>query len=153
MPNETGLAARLIPVSALDGNAQLQCRGVVMPERSRALRFLLLLDLLPITLIFGQAVAHVGERPGKVRLSSPVWLIGQQTLYSGFGAFASVAEPLPIVLASILSVLLRVVRSAGRHVLLAVLRSSAGLIEWSLVVSPMNICWEGERRQSCRPRD
>jgi hypothetical protein len=110
-----------------------------MPERSTPLRCLLFLDLLLITLIFGLAFAHVMELPGKLRLSGPVWLTVQQTLYSSFGPFASVVEPLGIVLAwIILIMLLRHEKPAGRLVLLAALFSSAGLIEWFTVVSPMN---------------
>lgn len=111
---------------------------VMMQKCSSALRFLLYLNLLLITLIFGLAFAHVMELPGKLRLSGPVWLIVQQTLYNGFGPFASVVEPLGILLAWILTLVLRHERPAGRLVLLAALCSSAGLIEWFLVVSPMN---------------
>jgi len=110
----------------------------MIPERSSASRFLLFLNLLLVTLIFGLAFAHVMEVPGKLRLTGPVWLIVQQTLYNGFGPFASVVEPLAIVLAWVLAVLLRHERPAGRLVLLAALCTSAGLIEWFLVVSPMN---------------
>jgi len=110
----------------------------MVPQRSSALRFLLFLNLLLIMLVFGLAFAHVMELPGKLRLTGPVWLIVQQTLYNGFGPFASVVEPLAIVLAWILTVLLRHERPAGRLVLLAALCSSAGLIEWFVVVSPMN---------------
>jgi hypothetical protein len=110
----------------------------MQPERSSALRFLLFVNLLLITLIFGLAFAHMMELPGKLRLSGAIWLIVQQALYNGFGPFASVVEPLAIVLAWILAVLLHHERPAGRLVLLAALCSSVGLIEWFVVVSPVN---------------
>jgi hypothetical protein len=109
-----------------------------MPGRSTLLRVLVFLDLLLIVLIFGLAFAHVMELPGKLRLGGPAWLTVQQTLYIGFGPFASVVEPLGIALAWILAVLLRCERRAGRLVLLAALCSSVGLVEWFAVVSPMN---------------
>lgn len=109
-----------------------------MTERSTLLRCLLFVNLVLITLVFSLAFSHVMELPGKLRLAGPVWLIVQQTVYNSFGPFAAVAEPLGIGLAWILTVLLRHERPAGRLVLLAALFSSAGLIEWFIVVSPMN---------------
>lgn len=109
-----------------------------MPERRSLLRFVLFVDLLLITLIFSLAFSHVMELPGKLQLNGPVWLIVQQTLYNSFGPFASVVEPSGIALAWILAVLLRHERPAGRLVLLAAACSSAGLIVWFVVVSPMN---------------
>lgn len=91
-----------------------------------------------IALVFSLAFSHVMELPGKLQLSSTVWLVVQQTLYNSFGPFASVVEPLGIALAWILTVLLRHERPGGRLVLLAAICSSAGLIEWAIVVSPMN---------------
>ena len=109
-----------------------------MPERSTLLRFLLFIDLLLIALVFGLAFAHAMELPGKLQLNGPVWLTVQRTLYNSFGPFASVAEPLGIGLAWILAMLLRHETPAGRLVLLAAVCSSAGLIDWLIVVSPMN---------------
>jgi len=110
----------------------------MIPDRSSVLRFLLFLNLLLITLVFGLAFTHVMELPGKLLLSGSVWLTVQRTLYTSFGPFASVVEPLGIALAWTLAVLLRHERPAGRLVLLAALCSSAGVIEWFIVVSPMN---------------
>ena len=109
-----------------------------MSERSSLLQFLLIVDLLLIALVFSLAFSHVMELPGKLQLSSTVWLSVQQTLYNSFGPFASVVEPLGIALAWILTVLLRHERPGGRLVLLAAICSSAGLIEWFVVVSPVN---------------
>jgi len=109
-----------------------------MSQRWSLLRFLLIVDLLLIMLVFSLAFSHVMELPGKLQLSGAVWLIVQQTLYNGFGPFASVVEPLAIALSWVLAVLVHHERPAGRLVLLAAICSSAGLIEWFVVVSPLN---------------
>lgn len=108
-----------------------------MPPTVR-LRLLLFADLLLLTSIFGLSFAHVMELPGKLQLSAPVWLAVQQTLYNAFGPFASVAEPLGILLAWLLAILLRRMWPAGWLMLLAALSTTAGLALWFALVAPMN---------------
>lgn len=114
-----------------------------MLHRTSLVRYLLLLDLVLVTLIFGLAFAHVMELPGKLQLPGPVWLTVQQTLYNTFGPFASVVEPLGILLAWLLALLLRREKQAGRLVLAAAICTSVGLAVWFAVVSPMNVRLNG----------
>lgn len=101
-------------------------------------RILLFADLLLAALVFGLSFAHVMELPGKLQLTGPVWLAVQQHLYNSFGPFASVAEPLAILLAWVLTVRLWRQGAAGWLALLAALCSAAALLLWFAVVSPMN---------------
>src|SRR5215831_6175436 len=101
----------------------------------RLLRFLVLLG---IVLVFGLAFAHVVELPGKLQLSGADWLMVQQHLYIGFGALASVVEPLTIVLAWVLVFLLRRRKERFAPELIGALCVSAGLVQWALVVAPVN---------------
>lgn len=99
--------------------------------------------LLLVTLVFGLSFAHVMELPGKLRLDGPAWLAVQQNLYVAFGPFASVAEPLAILLTWVSAFILRGRRPAFVLTLLAALCSTAGLVVWFLVVAPMNTLLNG----------
>ena len=97
-----------------------------------------LAGLVCALLIFAMAFAHVMELPGKLRLDGSSWLTIQQNLYIAFGPAAAVLEPLAIVLAW---VLVLVLRREGRDYglpLLAATCMTVGLIEWALIVQPMN---------------
>jgi hypothetical protein len=109
----------------------------------RRLALLRFADLLVVALVFGLTFAHVLELPGKLRLDGPAWLAVQQNLYVAFGPFASVAEPLAILLTWALAVMLRGRRPAFVLTLLAALGSSAGLAVWFLLVAPMNLLLNG----------
>jgi len=93
--------------------------------------------LVLVTVIFGLAFAHVMELPGKLRLDGPTWLTIQQNLYIGFGPLAAVVEPLGVVLTWLLAWRLRRRRGFATAVA-AALCVSLGLIEWALIVAPMN---------------
>jgi hypothetical protein len=98
-----------------------------------------------VALILGLAFAHVAELPGKLRLDGPTWLTVQQNLYIGFGPLAAIAEPLGILMSWILVFMLRGHRSSFRLALLAAACTTVGLVEWALVVSPMNTLLNGWR--------
>lgn len=95
-------------------------------------------DLLLVALVFGLTFAHVMEYPGKLRLDGPAWLTVQQHLYIAFGPFASIAEPLAILLTWILAIMLRRRWPAFGLTLLAAVSTTAGLVVWFLLVAPMN---------------
>src|SRR5437763_13651821 len=99
--------------------------------------------LLPVTLIFAMAFAHVVELPGKLRLDGPAWLVVQQNLYVAFGPAAAVLEPLAIVLAWVLTLSLRRKGQPYRLALLAAVCTTIGLVEWALVVQPMHALLHG----------
>jgi len=102
-----------------------------------ASRVLWFAGLVLVTLIFGLAFAHVMELPGKLRLDGPTWLIVQQNLYIGFGPLAAVVEPVGVIVAWVLAWKLR--RRRGFAIAVsAALCVSVGLVEWALVVAPMN---------------
>jgi L-cystine uptake protein TcyP (sodium:dicarboxylate symporter family) len=98
---------------------------------------------LMVAMIFGLALAHVVELPGKLRLDGPTWLTVQQNLYVGFGPLAAVVEPLGILFTWVLACMLRKNRAVFRLLLLAALCTTAGLGEWVSVVSPMNTLLNG----------
>ncbi|MEO8715408.1 MAG: hypothetical protein ABI369_10375 [Acetobacteraceae bacterium] len=90
-----------------------------------------------IALTLGLSFAHVLEIPGKLQLDGPQWLMVQQHLYVGFGTVGAAIEVAAIVLAWVLAIRLRRTAQA-RRTLAAALLVSVGLIEWALVVAPMN---------------
>src|SRR5690348_14360993 len=94
--------------------------------------------LLAVTLVFAMAFAHVMELPGKLRFDGPAWLMVQHNLYVAFGPLAAVLEPLAIVLAWALTMTLWRSGQPYRRALLAAFCTTLGLIEWAVVVSPMN---------------
>jgi hypothetical protein len=108
--------------------------------RLEVLRFL---ALLTVTLVFAMAFAHVMELPGKLRLDGPAWLLVQHNLYVAFGPAGAVLEPLAIMLAWLLAGLSR---KSGRPYglsLLAALCVTLGLLEWTVVVRPLNMLLNG----------
>ena len=104
-----------------------------------------------MALILGLAFAHVAELPGKLRLDGPTWLTVQQNLYIGFGPLAAVAEPLGILMSWILVFMLRGHQPSFRLALLAAACTTVGLVEWALVVSPMNTRLNGWRVATLPP--
>jgi hypothetical protein len=97
-----------------------------------------LAGLVAALLIFSMAFAHVMELPGKLRLDGPSWLTVQHNVYIAFGPAGAVLEPLAIVLAWLLVFALRRQGRRYRLALLAAVCMTIGLVEWALVVQPMN---------------
>jgi hypothetical protein len=96
------------------------------------------LSLVGVGLTLGLAFAHVLEVIGKMRLDGPQWLTVQQNLYVAFGPVGGAIEVLAIVF-TWLAAYGHHRRSRARHLtILAAAAASAGLVEWALVVSPMN---------------
>ena len=96
------------------------------------------LSLVGVGLTLGLAFAHVLEVIGKLRLDGPQWLTVQQNLYVAFGPVGGSIEVLGIVF-TWLAAYEHHRRSRARHLtMLAAAVASAGLVEWALVVSPMN---------------
>ena len=60
----------------------------------KAIRFI---SLLCAALVFGLAIAHVLEIPGKRELSGPEWLKIQHTFYGGFAVVGGIAEILGLL--------------------------------------------------------
>jgi hypothetical protein len=103
----------------------------------QVLRFV---SLLLVALIFGLALCHVMEIPGKLRLNGPEWLVVQQNLYITFGApIGAAIEVASIVATWLLVVLVRKRRPASHWTVAAAICVSAGLAEWFAVVAPMNM--------------
>lgn len=100
-------------------------------------------NLLIVTLVFGLAFAHVLEWPGKLQLNGLAWLTVQQRLYNAFGPFASVAEPLAIVLTWVLVIVSRGCRLTFVLTFVAAISVTAGLIVWYLTVAPVNAVVNG----------
>jgi hypothetical protein len=101
------------------------------------MRFLRIACLTCVVLTLGLSFAHVLEFPGKLQLDGAQWLLVQHHLYVGFGTVGAAIEVLAIVLAWVLALRLR--GSPGsRAALAAAISTSIGLIEWALVVAPMN---------------
>ncbi|HJS85693.1 MAG TPA: hypothetical protein VJ779_09545, partial [Acetobacteraceae bacterium] len=90
-----------------------------------------------VVLTLGLSFAHVLEFPGKLQLEGAEWLMVQHHLYVGFGTVGAAIEVLAIVLAWILALRLRG-RPESRAALGAAVATTIGLIEWALVVAPMN---------------
>jgi hypothetical protein len=102
-----------------------------------ASRVLWFAGLVLVALIFGLAFAHAMELPGKLRLDGPTWLTVQQNLYIGFGPLAAVVEPLGVAVTWLLA--WRLWRRRGFAIAVAAaLCVSVGLVEWALIVAPMN---------------
>jgi hypothetical protein len=78
------------------------------------------------------------EIPGKLRLEGATWLAVQHNLYVGFGTVGAAIEVAAIVLAWILVVMVRRRRPALWWTLGAAVCVTAGLVEWFLLVAPMN---------------
>ncbi len=90
-----------------------------------------------VALTLGLSFAHVLEIPGKLQLDGPQWLMVQHHLYVGFGTVGAAIEVAAIVLAWVLAIRLRRTPE-GRDTLAAAILVTIGLIEWALVVAPMN---------------
>lgn len=90
-----------------------------------------------IALSLGLSFAHVLEIPGKLQLDGPQWLMVQHHLYVGFGTVGAAIEVAAIVLAWVLALRLRGTAEA-RRTFAAALLVTVSLIEWALVVAPMN---------------
>jgi hypothetical protein len=117
---------------------------MVKNSSERALTIAWFVAALMVALILGLAFAHVMELPGKLRMDGPTWLTVQQNLYIGFGPLAAVVEPVGILLTWVLVFMLRRRgRSSFRLALLAAACATIGLVEWALIVSPMNALLNG----------
>jgi hypothetical protein len=101
------------------------------------MRLLRIACLTCVVLTLGLSFAHVLEVPGKLQLDGAQWLTVQHHLYVGFGTVGAAIEVLAIALAWVLALRVRG-RPGGRAALAAAVATSIGLIEWALVVAPMN---------------
>ncbi len=101
------------------------------------------LSLLLVALTLGLTFAHVMEIPGKLRLDGASWLTVQHNLYIAFGVVGAAIEVLAIVLTWLLVLMLRGRRPALWRTLVAAVAVSAGLVDWYLLVSPMNAALSG----------
>ena len=107
-------------------------------ERSQRTRALLI-SRLTVGLTLGLAFAHAVEFIGKRQLSAQDWLVVQQHLYVAFGVVGGPIEVLAVATTWISWVMLRRVWPASSHwMLAAAIVVSIGLIDWALVVRPMN---------------
>jgi hypothetical protein len=105
--------------------------------------FLRYAGILAVAAIFAMAFAHVIELPGKLRLDGPGWLLVQHNLYIAFGPAGAVLEPLAIVLAWSLAASLWRKGQPYRLAALAAFCATVGLVEWAIVVKPMNALLDG----------
>ncbi|MEK0081615.1 hypothetical protein [Benzoatithermus flavus] len=96
------------------------------------------LSLLAVALTLGLAFAHVLEIPGKLRLGGTDWLTVQHNLYVGFGTIGAAVEVTAVALTWLTVILVRERRLAFAWTVAAALLVTAGLIEWGLVVAPVN---------------
>ncbi len=78
------------------------------------------------------------EIVGKLRFDGPQWLAVQQNLYVAFGPIGGCVEVLGIVLTWMTLFSRRRGTREWRWTLAAAVATTVGLIEWALVVSPMN---------------
>ncbi len=101
------------------------------------MRLLQIACLTCVILTLGLSFAHVLEIPGKLQLDGAQWLMVQHHLYVGFGTVGAAIEVLAIMLAWVLAWHLRG-RAGSGAALAAAVATSIGLIEWALVVAPMN---------------
>jgi hypothetical protein len=103
-----------------------------------ALKVIRYLSLLLVALTLGLTFAHVLEIPGKLRLDGATWLAVQHNLYVGFGTVGAVVEVAAIVLTWLLVLMVRGRRPAFWWTLGAAVCVTAGLVDWFLLVAPMN---------------
>jgi hypothetical protein len=97
--------------------------------------------------VMGQALAHVLEMPGKMRLDRDQYYTVQTIYYPGF-TIGGIAEPLSIVAAGV--ALLTAPAGSGLFWLVAVALAALALTQllfW-LVVQPVNRQWLGSTRLS-----
>lgn len=78
------------------------------------------------------------EIPGKLTLGPADWLTVQQHLYVGFGVVGGAIEVVSILLTWLVVFAMPRGRSGRMWTLFAALGVTAGLVDWALVVSPMN---------------
>lgn len=103
-----------------------------------ALRLTRFLSLLLVALTLGMTFCHVMEIPGKLRLGGTEWLTVQHNLYVAFGVVGAVIELLSILLTWVVTLQVRRRRPAFYWTLGAAVCVTAGLIDWFLLVAPMN---------------
>ena len=114
------------------------------------MRLLRIACLTCVVLTLGLSFAHVLEIPGKLQLDGAQWLMVQHHLYVGFGTVGAAIEVLAIALAWVLALRLRR-RPGGRATLAAAVVTSISLIEWALVVAPMNARLNGWTAETLPP--
>jgi len=107
-------------------------------DRIRRRQLTQFLSPLGVGLTLGLAFAHVLELVVKLRLDGVHWLTVQQNLFVAFAPVGGTIEVLAIVL-TWLNVFKHDRGSHARRLTaLAAPAATAGLLEWALVVSPMN---------------
>jgi hypothetical protein len=107
---------------------------------TRATARVALMSRLFVALTLGLAFAHVLEIVGKLQLSAAEWLTVQHHLYVAFGVVGGAIEVLAIVLTWIAWFLERRDGGPSSHdwTLAAAILITIGLVDWALVVNPMN---------------
>jgi hypothetical protein len=100
-------------------------------------------SLLLVALTLGMTFCHVMEIPGKLRLDGAAWLTVQHNLYVAFGTVGAVIELLAILLTWVVVFLVRRRRPAFFWTLGAAICVTAGLVDWFLLVAPMNAALSG----------
>jgi hypothetical protein len=106
-----------------------------------ATRTLLWICVITAAVPLGATTAHLLELPNKLGLDGPLWLAVQQNVYRGWGPFIAPFEIAAIVSAWALAYLLRRWRAAFPWVLAAALCLSAMLVEFFLIVEPVNVAF------------
>lgn len=104
-----------------------------------ALKVVRFTSLLLTALLAGMLFCHLLELPNNMKLPEGLWLAVQQHLYNDFGPVASIIEPAAIATTLLLAFMLRRHRPAFGLTVFAALCLIAHLVEWFLVVNPVNI--------------
>ncbi len=104
-------------------------------------RALLWICVVTTAVPLGATTAHLLELPNKLGLDGPLWLAIQQNVYRGWGPFIAPFEIAAIVSAWVLVYLLRRRRAMLLWVLVAALCLSAMLVEFFLIVEPVNVAF------------
>jgi hypothetical protein len=94
--------------------------------------------LLLTGLSAGVAFAHLLELPNKMALSAQDYLLVQQHIYEGFGRVLGVVEPVALLTAIVIAVLVRKRRVPFLLTLFAVACLTIALVVWQLYNGPVN---------------
>ena len=103
-----------------------------------ALKVTRFISLLATALLAGLLFAHALELPNKMTLPPAVWLAVQQKLYNLWGPVSAPVEIIAILATAILAILVRRRRAIFAPTLLAAFLLPVHLVEWFLVVNPIN---------------
>ena len=97
------------------------------------------LSLFCVALTLGLAFCHVMEVAGKLRLGGAYWLTVQHNLYVAFGPPVGAGiEVAAVALTWLVALLVRHRRPAFAWTVAAGLCVTLGMVEWGLVMAPVN---------------